>query len=169
MSTTFEFNKYNNCVRDLPTLFQAIDTAVWELGEAMTDFPDDQLWTRPHPKLLSTGEILAHLMNGEASVFLGPEFHHKCIIEECRYYPHNIESAFRIDIAPSEFYEEIKAVHEKCREAFHKMQPVSENKNPFRDQWTWGSALEYMAFHFAYHTGQIYSIRHILGHETVDN
>ena len=35
--------------------------------------------------------------------------------------------------------------------------------------FTYGAQLEYMVFHIAYHTGQIYSARHLLGEETVDN
>jgi uncharacterized damage-inducible protein DinB len=42
--------------------------------------------------------------------------------------------------------------------------------DPYPGQWqTWGNLLQYQAFHVAYHTGQAYSARHLLGHETEDN
>ena len=35
--------------------------------------------------------------------------------------------------------------------------------------FTYGEALEYAVFHIAYHTGQMYSVRHLLGDEPPDN
>ena len=35
--------------------------------------------------------------------------------------------------------------------------------------WTYRSFLEYLAFHVAYHTGQMYSARHLLGETPPDN
>ena len=35
--------------------------------------------------------------------------------------------------------------------------------------WTWGESIRYTIFHVAYHTGQIYTARHLLGEETPDN
>jgi uncharacterized damage-inducible protein DinB len=34
---------------------------------------------------------------------------------------------------------------------------------------TWEAIIQYQIFHVAYHTGQVYSVRHLLGHETEDN
>ncbi len=45
-----------------------------------------------------------------------------------------------------------------------------EKDDPYHVQWeTWGNLVQYQVFHVAYHTGQIYSVRHLLGHETEDN
>jgi uncharacterized damage-inducible protein DinB len=49
------------------------------------------------------------------------------------------------------------------------MQPDFSAKLPNRDDWAWGDTLQYMAFHIAYHTGQMYSARHLMGHETANN
>jgi hypothetical protein len=35
--------------------------------------------------------------------------------------------------------------------------------------FTYGSYLEYAVFHTAYHVGQMYSVRHLLGEQTPDN
>ena len=34
---------------------------------------------------------------------------------------------------------------------------------------TYAEALKYAAFHIAYHTGQMYTVRHLLGDTTEDN
>lgn len=156
-------------MRDIPTLITALNTAIWELGEAMTDFPDKDLWTRPHENLLSTGELLTHLIGGETSVFLGPNYEHPLLNSASDYYPHNLNNPFQNSLTAADMYAELKQIHQECINAYQKIQPLAEDRNPFRDQWSWGEAIEYMVFHFAYHTGQIYSLRHILGHQTVDN
>ena len=36
-------------------------------------------------------------------------------------------------------------------------------------EWTYGAFLEYLVFHIGYHTGQMYSVRHLLGEPPPDN
>ena len=68
-----------------------------------------------------------------------------------------------------EVYKEVQRIHGLCKAAFEANPHDSEEKNPNREGSTWGWTLEYQGFHVAYHTGQMYSVRHLLGHETVDN
>lgn len=150
-------------------LKRALDNAIWELGEAFTDMPDADLWTRPHPKLLSVGELGGHLAYGLNEWFALGKIESPLNEPELRYYPYSIEQPTQVALTASELYAEIKRVHELCKAAFAERNPAPEEQHPARSEFTWGSALEYQVFHVAYHTGQIYSVRHLLGHETVDN
>lgn len=150
-------------------LMKALDAAIWELGEAFEGMPDQDLWVRPHPKLLSVGELAAHIAYGEACYFIGPEFESPLIAKEVRYYPYTLEGPFSVDLTSAEVYSEIKRIHEACKASFAAESREYDDPNPFREGWTWGYTLVYQGFHVAYHTGQIFSVRHILGHETTDN
>jgi hypothetical protein len=74
-----------------------------------------------------------------------------------------------MDLGAEALYAEVERIHEVAKAAIVALNPDSEDKNPYRGGWSWGQAIEYMGFHVAYHTGQMYSVRHLLGHETVDN
>lgn len=150
-------------------LVRALDTAIWELGEAFEGLPNDDVWVRAHPRLLSVGELAAHIAYGEASFFLGLDFESPFVNKAVNYYSNIVEAPFTLDLRASEVLAEVSRVHEESKENFIALNPQSKDKNPFRDGWTWEKALEYQVFHVAYHTGQIYSVRHLLGHDTVDN
>lgn len=158
---------------DLPgvALLRSIDDAVWELGEALTDFPEADLWRRPHPRLLSAGEIACHLAYWEAKSFVTiPPESPLVASAEARYYSVAVEAEpLTPALVSAAVYEEIKRVHGLCREEFLRLAPDLAEENPRREGWTWEATVRYQAFHFAYHTGQIYSVRHLFGHETVDN
>lgn len=153
----------------MDTLLTALDTAIWELGEAFTDMPDADLWTRPHPKLLSVGELGGHIGYGLNKWMALGEIESPLNEDELRYYPYTLEQPTQVALTSDEMYAEIKRVHELCKAAFAERNPSADDKHPVREEFTWGAALEYQVFHVAYHTGQIYSVRHLLGHETVDN
>jgi hypothetical protein len=62
--------------------------------------------------------------------------------------------------------QEVTRVHEAAK-AFVAEKGKDE---PYPGQWgTWGYLVQYQAFHVAYHTGQVYSVRHLMGHVTEDN
>jgi len=153
----------------LDLLIKALDTSIWELGEGFKGLPDGDLWKRPHPKLLSIGEIAAHIAYWEAKSFFGEGFQSELTIHAARYYSSNIQEPFQLELGSEAVYDEVKRIHDACRSAFQSNPHDSEESNPNRVDWTWGFTLEYQVFHVAYHTGQVYSIRHLLGHETVDN
>jgi uncharacterized damage-inducible protein DinB len=153
---------------ELAICLKALDSCIFELGEAFTDFPDADLWTRPHPRLLSVGELACHMCRAEANYF-SPSLESPLFVDQARYYPYSIETPTHVDLSASQVYEEMKRVHAACRAALEALNPDLASQNPHREGWTWGYSLEYQAFHLAYHTGQIYSVRHMMGHETPDN
>lgn len=153
----------------LDVLLDALDLAHWELGEAMTGMPDGDLWIRPHPSLLSVGELLAHIAYGESSHLTGGAVASPIAERAARYYSVTLESPMSLAMSADELYQEVQRVHGLARTAVAELRPSLEAVNPWRDDWTWRDTLKYMAFHAAYHTGQVYSVRHLLGHETVDN
>jgi len=154
----------------LDLLVKALDTAHWELSEAFKGLPDGDVWKRADPRLLSVGELAAHIAYWEARSFVGEGvIESPLIVEAARYYTSNSTAPFTLPMGAEEVFGEVKRVHEAAKASFLANPHDSEDKNPNRDDWTWGWTLEYQAFHVAYHTGQIYSVRHLLGHETVDN
>ncbi len=145
-----------------------LDSAIWEMSEAFEGLRDEDVWVRAHPRLLSVGELAAHVAYGEALYFLGG-CDSPLVTEEIRYYPVTIQSPVTLDMTAEELYNEVKRVHRSCKEKFLQERPNLDEKCPFRDEWTWAYMIEYMAFHIAYHTGQMYSVRHLMGHETNNN
>ena len=117
---------------------------------------------------VSVGELAAHIAYGEATCFFGEDYDSPLVVAAARYYSSNVEAPFTLPIGAQAMYEEIKRIHAACKESYLANPHDSEEPNPLRGE-SWGWTLEYQAFHFAYHTGQIYSVRHMLGHETVDN
>lgn len=150
-------------------LLKALDAAHWELSEALQGLADDDVWTRADPRLLSVGEQLAHIAYWEAKAFLGEDFESPLIREQARYYTSNVDEPLRSPLSADAAAGEVKRVHESTKAAFLTASPDLSAQNPHREGWTWEDTLIYQAFHVAYHTGQIYSVRHLLGHETVDN
>lgn len=154
---------------DLDFLVKALDTAHWEMGEAFKGLPDEDVWKRPDPRLLSVGELAAHVAYGEAESFLGSGFESPLVVGAAHYYTRNVDQPFELPMRAEAVLSELRRVHEAAKAAWAANPHDPEEPNPHRDGWSWGMTLEYQAFHVAYHTGQIYSVRHLLGHQTVDN
>lgn len=154
----------------LDILVKALDTAHWEMSEAFKGLPDNDVWRRADPRLLSVGELASHIAYGEAHSFLGIENTESVlVVNQVRYYPYTVSEPFELALGSEQLLKEVQRVHLMCKDSFTANPQDSETPNPKREGWSWGMTLEYMAFHVAYHTGQIYSVRHLLGHETVDN
>jgi hypothetical protein len=149
--------------------WKALDAAVWELGEGFKEFPEADLWLRPHPKLLSVGELAAHVGYWEGFSFLGPDHVSPLNQSRASYYLNHVESPFSLDLTPEQVYTEVKSIHERGKAQFFAEPRDLDASSSFRTEWSWRTLLEYQAFHVAYHTGQIYTVRHLLGHQTVDN
>lgn len=147
---------------------EPIDSAIWEMSEAFQGLQDADLWVRPHPRLLSVGELAAHVAYGEIR-WMHPDFKSPFNHEDVRYYFYSVEKPLNLPMSAEEVYAEVKRVHEACKQHMLETRPDLTAKLPQREDWTWGDTLQYMAFHVAYHTGQMYSVRHLMGHETADN
>lgn len=145
-----------------------LDSAIWEMGEAFGGLGDGEVWARAHPRLLSVGELAAHVAFGEARWILG-SFDSPLATEKASYYPDSVEAPLSLNMGAEALYAEVQRVHSACRTFILETRPDLDGASPYRSDWTWGGTLEYMAFHIAYHTGQMYSVRHLLGHETPDN
>ncbi|MCB8932361.1 MAG: DinB family protein [Fimbriimonadaceae bacterium] len=154
----------------LDPLLKALDSAHWEMSEAFKGLPDTDVWRRPDPRLLSVGELAAHVAFGEAQTFLGDtEVESPLLVPDAAYYTANVGQPFTVPLGADALYQEVQRIHERCKAAFADHPHDSEEPCPNREGWTWGYAVEYQAFHVAYHVGQMFSVRHLLGHETPDN
>ena len=155
---------------NMDLLWKALDAAHWEMGEAFKELPDIDVWRRPDPRLLSVGELASHVAYWEAQSFLGEgAVESPLIVPAARYYTSNSTEPFELPMGAEDVLRELQRIHALCKAAYVANPHDSEEPNPNRDDWTWGWTLEYQAFHVAYHTGQMYSVRHLLGHQTVDN
>jgi uncharacterized damage-inducible protein DinB len=159
----------------LAPLIEAWDEAHREFAIAMGGITDDDLWKRAHPRLLSVGELAGHIAYWQAVWTLGggnasPDLEQLPIKSPLldnafRYYTTNVEGAFAVQLGPSQVLEEVARVHDAAKAAVATL-----GKDDPHPQWsTWGNLVQYQAFHVAYHTGQVYSVRHLLGHVTEDN
>ncbi|MEO7717559.1 MAG: DinB family protein, partial [Capsulimonas sp.] len=83
-----------------------------------------------------------------------------------RYYTSNVTEPYSLELSTAQVLEELMLVHEAAKAAVAD----KEKDEACPGQWgTWGNIVQYQAFHVAYHTGQAYSVRHLMGHETEDN
>lgn len=155
---------------NMDLLLKALDTAIWEMGEGFKGLPDEDVWRRADPRLLSVGELAAHVAYWEAQSFFGEESVESLLVTSAaKYYTGSVKEPFQLAMGAEEVYKEVQRIHSMCKEKFLAEPHDSEEINAGRGNATWGWTLEYQGFHVAYHTGQIYSVRHLLGHETVDN
>lgn len=153
---------------NLELLIKGLDSAHWELSEALKNFPNEDLWVRPHAKLLSVGELLVHLTYWQGQSILEPGYE-SLFPDEQNYYTSNLENPIVLDLNVQDVADEVARIHRACKKRLTELAPAIEDPCPNREGWTWGYVLEYQLFHISYHTGQVYSARHVLGHDTVDN
>lgn len=153
----------------LELLVKAMDSAIWELGEGFKGLPDEDVWRRADPRLLSIGELACHVCYWEAESFLGTEFESPLVTAAARYYTTHVDQPFSLPMGADDVFREVQRIHVACAASLRANPPDPEADSPYRKDWKWGTLVEYQAFHIAYHTGQVYSVRHLLGHQPVDN
>jgi uncharacterized damage-inducible protein DinB len=161
-----------------------LDLAYFEVTEAFKGLRDENVWKRPAAGLLSVGELAGHIAHWEAVRLAGeggqpwPDLA-KCRVSSplidprFRYYPltlANPPSEQQLAMTAEQVCRELLRVHEEAVAHFRALNPDLESTPPgWRPPWTYGESLKYMVFHISYHTGQIYSVRHLLGEEPPDN
>lgn len=160
----------------LAPLIAAWDEAHRELAIALDGLPDEAVWKRAHPRLLSVGEIAGHVAYWQAVWTLGegsdrPDLERLSVQSPLldhafRYYTTNVERPLQADLTAATLRSEVTRIHEAAKAAVGERGFDDPAPQPWR---TWGNLIQYQGFHVAYHTGQIYSVRHLLGHETEDN
>lgn len=156
------------------TQAQAWDSALWEFSLIFEDLSDDDLWRRPHPRLLSVGELACHVAYGAVSHArrLSPnvQIDSSLVRDEARYYLLSVETPLQLEMTVVETEAELARVGAEVKQAFLS---VTEGRDaPAPDNMpghTLGQVADYMVFHVAYHTGQAFSARHLMGHKTNDN
>ena len=159
---------------------KSLELCYFEVSEAFTGLADDHVWKRPAPGILSVGELAGHVAYWEAVRFGGAGEERDlsvCTIksplvdDRFTYFNSTVglaPSADHLAMTASEVAAELQRVHAESMESLKALNPDMAAKAP---GWhsTWDSYLRYMTFHIAYHTGQMYTVRHLLGEETPDN
>ncbi len=166
---------------NLELLLKAWDSAIWEFTLVFEGLSDDDLWRRPHPKLLSVGELAGHVAYWAAVQTTEPPIDRIKNIQEqlsiksplldpaFQYYSIEVDHTVVLDLTTEEVLNELKRVLEFSKSQVTRVDRSFDDKIIGRDDWTWGNLVEYQGFHAAYHAGQAYSVRHLLGHTTTDN
>jgi hypothetical protein len=176
----------------LEAYLRLLEQGYYEVTFAFEGLADEHVWKRPAPGLLSVGELAGHVAYWEAirlasdglAVILFGEGEEEPDLAKCRVSSPLIDNRFRyysttLATAPSEQHRamtaeqvcsELLRVHEESAAHFKALNPDLGSTPPgWSPPNTYGGFLEYLVFHIAYHTGQMYSARHLLGEQTPDN
>src|SRR5438552_9579747 len=155
----------------LEAYLRQLELDFFEVGEAFKGLADENVWKRPAEGLLSVGELAGHIAYWEAVRLAGEgEDLAKCqvssplIDNRFRYYPATLEtppSEQHLAMTAEQVCSELLRVHEESVAQFKSLNPELESTPPGLPGWTYGSSLKYLVFHVAYHTGQMYSARHL--------
>lgn len=153
---------------------QAWDSAHWEFSLVFEDLKDEDLWRRPDPKLLSVGELVCHMAYAQTSFAtkLDPAcgIESPLAIDDARYYLYSVDSPLVLDMSVEEVAKEFDRVQKAAKAVFLRSDADRETPLTFEGPGrTFGEFADYMIFHVAYHTGQAFSVRHLMGHRTNDN
>ena len=170
---------------------EALELGYYEAKFAFEGLTDENVWRRPAEGLLSVGELAGHIAYWEAVKLAGGGEvplqgweGTQADLAKCRVSSPLIDHRFAyypmtLTTPPSEQHRamtaeqvcsELLRVHEESVADFKARNPDLESAAPgWPPHYTYGEFLRYAAFHVAYHTGQMYSVRHLLGEETPDN
>lgn len=163
-------------------LIEAWHWMYFETNLVLGGIAAEHLHVRPAPTLLSISEHLAHVARSEASIVLrylggqSPETwtHSPLLHGVFGWPPTMLESPVSHMLTPftvEGITTEYLRCHEHCYQMAQKLSLSSDHS--FSDDWdrvvTVRDRLRIAAYHVAYHHGQIYSVRHLLGEETPEN
>jgi hypothetical protein len=165
---------------------KSLDLCYFEVTEAFKGLADENVWKRPAPGLLSVGELAGHIAYWEAIRYSGDAEDGSCSrdLADCKiksplleerfsYYTKTVAtppSAEHLALTAEQVQNELLRVHKEAMDYLKALNPDMESPAPYwSPKSNYGELLRYVAFHIAYHTGQMYSARHLLGEETPDN
>jgi len=167
---------------EVRTLVEAWHWMYFEVDLVFEGIQPENLHRRPSPNLLSVSEHCAHLVRSEASIveryLFGrpPEQWADSLMRRTVFGwpPTMLESPVEPELARlnlAEVKDGLMHEHGRCLQAARSLAlPVGHR---FEDDWarcpTVADRLRIAAYHVAYHMGQIYSARHMLGEETPEN
>jgi len=153
---------------------QAWDSAFWEYSLVFEDLNDTDLWVRPHANLLSIGEITCHIVYYLAiyanKLATDPLLTSLLAVQDASYYLKNVGVTIQLSLGVADVAAEVDRIQKAAKSVFlaasvERDEPLAFD-GPGR---TFGEFADYMVFHIAYHTGQAFSVRHLMGHKTNDN
>jgi hypothetical protein len=172
-----------------PTYDRLFEQNIFEAKEAFSGLADENTWKRPAEGLLSVGEIAGHVAYWMAVRLAGdddapPWVSHEGDLSKCRvssplvdrrfrYYPATLAeppSPEHLAMTAQQVCDEmVRVISESW--AFFKSRGVDlDAREPsWPENFSYRAMVEYLIFHVAYHTGQMYTVRHLLGEETPDN
>ena len=159
---------------------QLLEQGYYEVKFAFEGLADENVWERPAEGLLSVGELAGHIAYWKAIRLAGEgEDPAQCrvssplIDNRFGYYPKTMEtppSEQHLAMTAEQVCGELLRVHEESVAHFKALNPDPDIRIPgCPTGFTYGEYLQYAVFHVAYHTGQMYSVRHLLGEKTPDN
>ena len=157
-----------------------LEVGYYEVTFAFEGLADHNVWKRPSEGLLSVGELAGHIAYWEAVRLAGEgEDLAKCRISSplldnrFRYYPTSLAtppSEQHLAMTAQQVCGELLRVHQEAIAHFKTLNPDPATQiSGCPTGFNYGEYLEYAVFHIAYHTGQMYSVRHLLGETTTDN
>ena len=157
-----------------------LEQGFYELKFAFEGLSREHVWKRPAEGLLSVGELAGHMAYWEAVRLAGEgEDLSKCRVKSLlvdnrfSYYPRTLgtpPSEEQQAMTAEQVFGELLRVHAESIAHFKALNPDPAARIPgCPTGFTYGGYLEYAVFHTAYHIGQMYSLRHLLGEETPDN
>lgn len=170
----------------LEAYLEQLDLGFFEIGVAFEGLADAHVWIRPAEELLAIGELAGHIAYWEGIRLAGERQPGWPQAEppRCKVSSPLIDNRFQyhsttISAPPSEEHQamtashvraELLRVHEESVACFRALSPDLDSVVPgWPSEWTYRESLKYLAFHVAYHCGQIYSARHLLGDQPPDN
>ncbi len=170
---------------------RVLDLGHYEAKFAFEGLADENVWKRPAEGLLSVGELAGHIafweavkLTGEAVKLAGEGGELESGPVKCRvnsplidrrfgYYPNTIAirpSEQHLAMTADQVCRELLRVHEEAVAHFKMLNPDLESCAPgWPPYYNYGEFLRYAVFHVSYHTGQMFSARHLLGEETPNN
>lgn len=161
-------------------LIEAWHESYRDLEDALSGVSFENLHKRLGANTISISEQVAHIASTEAQIVLqyiaGRDMNesNSPIVHEDLVYPPNFSGdpirSNLIVMNLDDLSSELTRVHERCYEAIRDLELPADYV--FDDDWSdtpLRERLQYAAYHVAYHTGQIFLTRHILGEETPDN
>ena len=179
------FSYFMDCIRALATVLesdmsfldtqsQAWDSGFWEFSLVFEDLNDADLWVRPHANLLSIGEIACHIVycltSYASQVVSAPVLVSPLAVKDASYYLTTVGAPVQLAMSVADVAAEVDRVQRGVKAVFLASAAEREDTLAFNGPGeTFGQFADYMVFHIAYHTGQAFSVRHLMGHKTNDN
>jgi hypothetical protein len=169
----------------LETYLGILAEGYYEVTFAFEGMADENVWRRPAPGLLSVGELAGHVAYWEAVRLAGGVgADGKPDLAQCKVSSPLIDHRFHYleptlaqpptdehrAMTAEQVCRELVRVHEESVAHFRALNPDLESTPPgYPANYTYRAFLTYAAFHVAYHTGQMYTARHLFGETPPDN